>query len=116
MCYIVTSVLRPNKRPHKCLYKSYTNANKLVETVTSLQSFRKRHADAQRIHGQLASQPTTVDFEHYRSVLKNQNIVAEAEKLLKGFKPATYDVNAHLKAIEEFEAKAVRVGSPCVLP
>lgn len=63
--------------------------------------------DAQRIQGQLASQPTTVDLAHYRSVLKNKAVVDEAEKLLKDFKPVTYDVTAHVKAIETFEAKAV---------
>jgi F-type H+-transporting ATPase subunit d len=78
-----------------------------LETVASLQAFRKRHADAQRIQAQLSSQPTTVDFAHYRSVLKNQDIVNEAEKLLKDFKPATYDVSQHTKAIEQFEEKAV---------
>ena len=79
-----------------------------TETVAALQAFRKRHADAQRIQGQLTSQPTTVDFAYYRSTLKNQNIINEAEKLLKDFKPVTYDVNAHVKAIEAFEEKAVR--------
>jgi hypothetical protein len=78
-----------------------------IETVAALQAFRKRHADAQRIHGQLTSQPATVDFTYYRSILKNQNIANEAEKLLKDFKPVTYDANAHIKAIEAFEAKAV---------
>jgi hypothetical protein len=78
-----------------------------TETVAALQAFRKRHADAQRIHGQLSSQPTAVDFTYYRSILKNQNIVNEAEKLLKDFKPVTYDVNAHVKTIEAFEEKAV---------
>jgi F-type H+-transporting ATPase subunit d len=75
--------------------------------VAALQAFRKRHSDAQRIQSQLASQPTTVDLAHYRSVLKNQAIVNEAEKLLNGFKPVTYDVTAHIKAIETFETKAV---------
>ena len=78
-----------------------------TETVAALQAFRKRHADAQRIHGQLTSQPTTVDFSYYRSILKNQNIINEAEKLLKDFKPVTYDVKAHVKGIEAFEEKAV---------
>lgn len=77
------------------------------ETISALQAFRKRHHEAQRIHNQLVSQPTTVDFAHYRSILKNQAIVDEAEKLHKEFKPVTYDVNAHVKAIEAFEAKAV---------
>ena len=79
-----------------------------TETVSSLQAFRKRHGDAQRIHGTLAAQPTTVDFAHYRSVLKNQGVIDDAEKLLKEFKPKTYDVSVQVKAIDEFEAKAVR--------
>ncbi|KAI0052578.1 ATP synthase d subunit [Auriscalpium vulgare] len=77
------------------------------ETVAALQAFRKRHGDAQRISGQLNAQPTTVDIEHYRSVLKNKAVVDEAEKILKDFKPVSYDVSAHVKAIETFEAKAV---------
>jgi F-type H+-transporting ATPase subunit d len=79
-----------------------------TETIASLQAFRKRHGDAQRLNAQYASQPTTVDFSHYRTILKNKAIVDEAEKLLKDFKPVTYDVNAQVKAIEAFEVKAVR--------
>ncbi|KAG1753673.1 ATP7, subunit D of the stator stalk of mitochondrial F1F0 ATP synthase [Suillus paluster] len=79
-----------------------------ADTIAALQAFRKRLGDAQRIQSQYASQPTTVDLAHYRSVLKNKAIVDEAEKLLKEFKVVTYDVNAHIKAIETFEAKAVR--------
>nr|GAT46189.1 ATP synthase d subunit [Mycena chlorophos] len=77
------------------------------ETIAALQAFRKRHTEAQRLHAQYASEPTTVDLAHYRSVLRNQAVVDEAEKLLNGFKPVTYDVSAHVKAIEAFEAKAV---------
>ncbi|KAH9970821.1 ATP synthase d subunit [Lactifluus volemus] len=78
------------------------------ETVAALQAFRKRHSDAQRITGQLNAQPTTVDVAHYRTVLKNKAIVDEAEKILRDFKPVTYDVGAHVKVIETFETKAVR--------
>ena len=39
--------------------------------------------------------------------MKNKAIVDEAEKLLKDFKPTTYDVSSTIKAIEAFEAKAV---------
>ncbi|KAI0269026.1 ATP7, subunit D of the stator stalk of mitochondrial F1F0 ATP synthase [Russula aff. rugulosa BPL654] len=77
------------------------------ETVAALQAFRKRHSDAQRISGQLNAQPTTVDLTHYRSVLKNKGIVDEAEKILREFKPVTYDVSTHVKAIETFETKAI---------
>ena len=74
-----------------------------------MQAFRKRHADAQRIHAQLNSQATTVDLSHYRSVLKNKAVVDEAEKILKDFKPVTYDVSSHIKAIDAFKAKAVSI-------
>ncbi|KAI0092535.1 ATP synthase d subunit [Irpex rosettiformis] len=77
------------------------------DTVAALQAFRKRHADAQRIHGQLEAQPSTVDLAHYRSVLKNKAIVDEAEKILKEYQPVTYDVSTHVKAIEAFETKAI---------
>lgn len=40
-------------------------------------------------------------------MLKNQDVVAQAEKILKDFKPVTYDVSAQLKALDAFEAKAV---------
>jgi F-type H+-transporting ATPase subunit d len=78
-----------------------------IETITALQAFRKRHGEAQRLHAQYASQPTTVDIEHYRSILKNKAIVDDAAKLLREFKPVTYDVGAHVKAIEAFESTAV---------
>jgi hypothetical protein len=81
--------------------------NRNPETISALQAFRKRHSDAVRVHHAHSSHPTTVDFAHYRSALKNNAIVDEAEKLLKDFKPVTYDVNSHIKAIETFEAKAV---------
>lgn len=57
----------------------------------------------------LKNQPTTVDLSKYRSTLKNQAIVDEAEKLLKGFKPVAYDVSETLKAIDAFEGKAVSI-------
>ncbi|KZP13097.1 mitochondrial ATP synthase [Athelia psychrophila] len=77
------------------------------ETISTLQAFRKRHGEAQRIHAQYASQPTTVDLDHYRSILKNKAIVDEVAKSLAEYKPVTYDVAAHVKAIETFEATAV---------
>ena len=86
------------------------------ETVAALQAFRKRHSEAQRISGQLNAQPTTVDLAHYRSVLKNKGIVDEVEKALREFKPVTYDVSTHVKAIETFETKAVRPPPPPSYP
>lgn len=56
----------------------------------------------------LSEQPQTVDFAYYRSVLKNTAIVDEIEKQFSAFKPQTYDVGRQIKAIEAFEAQAVK--------
>ncbi|WEW61481.1 ATP synthase d subunit [Emydomyces testavorans] len=76
-------------------------------TATSLQAFKKRNDDARRKVQALSEAPQTVDFEHYRKILKNKAVVDEIEKQFKAFKPQTYDVNRQLKAIESFEAQAV---------
>jgi hypothetical protein len=56
----------------------------------------------------LGEQPQTVDFAHYRSLLKNQAVIDEIEKYFSTFKPSTYDVARQIKAIEAFEAQAVK--------
>lgn len=56
----------------------------------------------------LSEQPQTVDFAYYRSVLKNTAVVDEIERQFKAFKPKTYDVGRQIKAIEAFEAQAVK--------
>lgn len=76
-------------------------------TTASVQAFRKRAEDARRHLQQLKHQRTDVDIAHYKSVLKNQEVISQAEKVLRDFKPVTYDVSAQLKAIDAFEAKAV---------
>jgi F-type H+-transporting ATPase subunit d len=78
------------------------------QTATSLQAFKKRNEDARRRVQQLSEQPSKVDFAHYRSILKNQAVVDEIEKHFSNFKPASYDVNRQVKAIEAFEAQAVK--------
>ncbi|KAL1997620.1 hypothetical protein VTN02DRAFT_1259 [Thermoascus thermophilus] len=78
------------------------------QTAASLQAFKKRNDDARRKVQLLSEAPQTVDFAHYRKVLKNQAIVDEIENHFKSFRPATYDVNRQLKAIEAFEAQAIK--------
>lgn len=78
------------------------------QTATSLQAFKKRNDDARRKIQALSEQPQTVDFSHYRNVLKNQAVVDEIEGHFKGFKPATYDVGRQVKAIDAFESQAVQ--------
>jgi len=57
----------------------------------------------------LKDQKTEIDLAHYKSTLKNQSVVSQAEKILRDFKPVTYDVAAQLKAIDAFESKAVSI-------
>ena len=78
------------------------------QTATSLQAFKKRNDDARRKVTALSEQPQTVDFAHYRKVLKNQAVVDQIENQFKTFKPASYDVNRQIKAIDAFEAQAVQ--------
>jgi len=78
------------------------------QTAASLQSFKKRNEDARRRVQLLSEQPQKVDFAHYRSILKNQAVIDEIEKHFSTFKPATYDVGRQIKAIEAFEAQAVK--------
>lgn len=76
-------------------------------TTASVQAFRKRAEDARRNLTALKSQRADVDLQHYRNTLKNQDVVNQAEKVLRDFKPVSYDVSAQIKAIDAFEAKAV---------
>jgi F-type H+-transporting ATPase subunit d len=77
-------------------------------TASSLASFKKRHDDARRRLQVLSDQPTTVDFAHYREVLKNTAVIDEIEQHFKNFQPKTYDVNKQIKAIEGFEQVAMK--------
>lgn len=77
-------------------------------TSAQLMAFKKRNDDARRKLNVLSDQPQTVDFSHYRSILKNQSIVDELERSIKNFKVQSYDVSRQLKAIDAFEAQAVK--------
>lgn len=78
------------------------------QTAASLHAFKKRNEDARRRVQLLSEQPSNVDFAHYRSTLKNTAVIDEIEKHFSTFKPATYDVGRQIKAIEAFEAQAVK--------
>ncbi|KAL1955811.1 hypothetical protein VTO42DRAFT_8050 [Malbranchea cinnamomea] len=78
------------------------------QTAAALQAFKTRNDNARRKVQQLSETPQTVDFDYYRKVLKNQAIIDEIEAHFKSFKPATYDVNRQIKAIEVFEAQAIK--------
>ena len=77
-------------------------------TANALANFKKRNDDARRRVQFLQDQPQSVDFSYYRSQLKNQDVVAELEKQVNGFQVKKYDVSRQIKAIEAFEAQAVK--------
>ena len=77
-------------------------------TLSSLTAFKKRHDDAKRRVQSLEQQPQTVDFDRYRGTLKNQSIIDEIEKAVNGYQIKKLDVSRQIKAIEAFEAAAVK--------
>lgn len=77
-------------------------------TASQLMAFKKRNDEARRKVNVLSEQAQTVDFAYYRGILKNQSIVDELERAVKGFKVQSYDVSRQLKAIDAFEAQAVK--------
>lgn len=50
------------------------------QTAAELVSFRKRSDEARRLVTQLKQQPTTVDFAHYKGVLKVRRADAQRSK------------------------------------
>lgn len=76
-------------------------------TAASLTSFKKRNDEAKKENLALSEHTTTIDFSHYKSVLKNSKVVDEIEKAVSAFKPVTYDVSKNLKTIQIFEEKAI---------
>ena len=78
------------------------------QTATSLSAFKKRNDDARRKIIQLENQPQSVDFASYRSTLNHTAIVDEIETAVKDFKAKKYDLGRQLKAIEAFEAQALK--------
>lgn len=77
-------------------------------TAAALANFKQRNDVARRRVQVLSDQAQTVDFARYRDTLKNQDIVNEIEKQFTSFQPKKYDVQRQIKAIEAFEAQAVK--------
>lgn len=77
------------------------------KTAAQLSAFKKRNDEARRQLFELKAQETSVDFEHYRSVLKNSSVVDKIEQSFKAYKPATLDSSKQLSTIEAFESQAI---------
>ncbi|KAJ2156845.1 ATP synthase d subunit [Coemansia sp. RSA 552] len=81
--------------------------SKHTEITKSLGAFRKGYEEAERQLTQLKEADRPVDFEHYRRVLKNTEIVDRLEKIAKAQKITKADLASQLSTISAFEAKAV---------
>ncbi|ODV97690.1 hypothetical protein PACTADRAFT_47559 [Pachysolen tannophilus NRRL Y-2460] len=77
------------------------------QTASALTSFKKRNDEARRILYELKEESTEVAFDHYKSVLKNQDIVNKIEKDFKSFTPIKANLTKQLNLIESFESKAI---------
>ena len=75
-------------------------------TVVSEQ--RARHMELERI----LSQPLPkLDFEAYRSLLQNQEVVKQAEQAVHSYRPLKGDVSAVLESLNAQQVAAVRTHS-----
>ncbi len=79
-----------------------------AQTVTALQTFRKRFEDMERVVSNLQSARLKVDFDAYRRELADPAVVDRAERAFGAFKPRTLDTKNQLDVIRAYEARAVR--------
>ncbi|KAJ1891099.1 ATP synthase d subunit [Kickxella alabastrina] len=81
--------------------------SKHTEITASLGAFRKGYEEAERQLLQLKESDRSVDFESYRRILKNSDIIDKLEKIANTQKIIKVDLADQLKTISAFEAKAV---------
>ncbi|EIW70037.1 hypothetical protein TREMEDRAFT_38700 [Tremella mesenterica DSM 1558] len=94
--------------------KIYTSLGLGKETLASVQAFRARHSLASNRNATLKNTIPQVDVAHYKSVLRNQQAVQLAEKVLKEYKAVDYDVTKWNGVVDAFEGKAVEAAKQTV--
>ncbi|KAL6937333.1 ATP synthase d subunit [Hanseniaspora osmophila] len=87
--------------------KVISNLKLTGKTATQLTGFKKRNDEARRQLFALQQQDTEVDFENYRNVLNNKDVIAKIENYVKSYKTVTVDVSSQLSTLKAFETKAV---------
>ncbi|KAJ2814515.1 ATP synthase d subunit, partial [Coemansia sp. 'formosensis'] len=73
--------------------------SKHTEITGSLAAFRKGYEEAERQLTQLKEADRAIDFEHYRRILKNSDIVDKLEKVALAQKIVKVDLADQLKTI-----------------
>ena len=86
--------------------KVISNLKLTGKTATQLTGFKKRNDEARRQLFALQQQDTEVDFENYRNVLNNKDVIAKIENYVKSYKTVTVDVSSQLSTLKAFETKA----------
>lgn len=76
-------------------------------TVQQLSSFKKRNDEARHNLLELQQVNQPVDFDYYRSVLKNQQVVDDIQKLYKSYKPVVINSKEQIDIINNFEKHAI---------
>merc|ERR1712000_609469 len=79
-------------------------------TATALANFKKRNDEARRRVQVLSEHPTTVDFGHYRSVLKNTAVIDDIEGARPWDELTVDEVTAAAPEIDEYTARLVKKG------
>ncbi|CAB4256464.1 similar to Saccharomyces cerevisiae YKL016C ATP7 Subunit d of the stator stalk of mitochondrial F1F0 ATP synthase [Maudiozyma barnettii] len=77
------------------------------KTATELSSFKKRNDEARRQLLELQQQPATIEFDQYRSLLKNQAVIDQIERFCKAYTPVTIDSSKQIHTIESFQQHAL---------
>ncbi|CCH59910.1 hypothetical protein TBLA_0C00950 [Henningerozyma blattae CBS 6284] len=77
-------------------------------TASELSSFKKRNEEARRKLLELQTKSTEVDFDFYRSALKNKQIVDQIQKSFQQYKPVKINTSEQLSTIAEFEKQALQ--------
>ncbi|OLY83120.1 ATP synthase subunit d, mitochondrial [Smittium mucronatum] len=80
--------------------------SKRPEITKSLMSLNKKYQDVDRELSALREQKLDIDFNHYRGILKNKQIVTEMESKLKNYKITSLDTAPALALLAEFEKNA----------
>lgn len=76
-------------------------------TVQQLSSFKKRNDEARHNLLELQNANEPIDFNYYRSKLKNQKIVDDIEKMYKSYKPVVINSKEQIDIISSFEKHAM---------
>lgn len=87
----------------------FAAASRVPKISAGLVEFKKSYDEMKRELETLQAQKTEIDFNYYKSALKNKNIVDKLESTYKSFNPIKYNHNEAISIIEQYEKIAVNI-------